>query len=127
MRRMLFPVRAAHRWIVAWVACVAILMPALAPAMSRAMSADSTAWADICSADRGDPSGASGERQPLGGHGFAGHCPYCSLHLDMQAPVPQMAVVHQFVRFEAPRLFFLAPRPLHAWASANPRAPPTHV
>ena len=54
------------------------------------------------------------------------HCPFCSPHANEMAPPPAPSALPLApVRAEAvPALFLAAPRPLHAWTSAQPRAPP---
>lgn len=116
------------RRFAAWIAALAVLMAALAPALSHAMASGQGAdWIEICSAQgtkwlpgEGDDSGA-----PTTIHAFE-HCPYCSVHAqtgDLPPVVPTVTPVAG-LREVAPRAFLAAPRTLHAWVSAQPRAPP---
>lgn len=113
------------------MALSALLGLALVPSMSRALAAGDASgpWAEFCSVtgiqplSNGAPSD-SGPEQNNGKH-FE-HCPLCSHHGGMlglpPAPTTTLAVLVEAV--SAPRLFYRAPRPLFAWASAQPRAPP---
>ncbi len=124
----MLPARAS-RVISAWFAVVALLVAALAPALSHAVSARAAISAsDVCRVDdsvRGDATPA-----PHGGaHPFE-HCPYCTLHADGVA-LPPAAPAGSTLRLDLgdglPVAFLAAPRTLHAWVSAQPRAPPRFV
>jgi hypothetical protein len=53
------------------------------------------------------------------------HCPFCHLHADaLQVPFVSIPVLPSASKPARPSLFFLAPSLLHAWRSAQPRAPP---
>jgi hypothetical protein len=53
------------------------------------------------------------------------HCPFCHLHADaLQVPFVSIPVLPYASKPARPSLFFLAPSLLHAWRSAQPRAPP---
>lgn len=53
------------------------------------------------------------------------HCPWCHLQgADGAVPPAPAAVVLQAPQAVVPRLFLAAPRTLHAWRAAQPRAPP---
>lgn len=116
---------------------VAILMAALAPGISRALAAASPdaaiTLAAICTVGndqgRGEPAAAS--HADLPGHVtlHLDHCAYC--HLAGDAPgLPAFcmapASAATIIALQPP-LFFQAPRTLHAWRAAQPRAPPTFL
>lgn len=115
----------AHRFVATWVAVLAVLMAALAPALSHAMG---SSWVEICTVqgskwvqvDEGGDNGA-----PTSTHPFE-HCPYCTLHVPVLGipPVPVTLPLLLAPTDEFPLAFLAAPRTLHAWVSAQPRAPP---
>lgn len=124
----------AHRRLVTLIAVFAILVGSLAPVVSRVLAGGGpTEMAEYCTADGtvmvmlDDRDGHDGHTggSSSGGHPFE-HCPYCSSH----APALDLPPVAMVVRLvpglsDAPppaRLF--APRTLHAWLTAQPRAPP---
>lgn len=112
-----------------WLAICAMLGLALAPTVSHALAASGpgSPWAEICSVAGGKVvvADAAGSQADAGAH--LGHCPLCGQI--GSAPVLPSAEfapgridgAHQ----HRPALFFHAPRPLFAWAAAQPRAPPT--
>lgn len=121
-----------HRHITAWIAIVAMLALAMIPTLSRAMAfADGSGrWAEVCTpqgmklvatADSGDEAPqATLQLDP---------CGFCSLAGEGAAPLPAMAAaVHLPLHSaEPPALFLHAPRTLHAWSAAQPRAPPARA
>jgi hypothetical protein len=121
-----------HRRRFSWFALIAIFALALVPTVSRWLAAEQggSAWAEICTPQgmKSLLAAASGDEQPVPAK-VAGihldHCALCGLaaqgaapptHVDTVALVPMLA--------ERPTLFLHAPRPLFAWAAAQPRAPP---
>ncbi|MBS0446855.1 MAG: DUF2946 domain-containing protein [Proteobacteria bacterium] len=55
------------------------------------------------------------------------HCPYCALDahgLALPATVPAVLPLQVSGREMRPRLAWVGPRTLHAWVTAQPRAPP---
>lgn len=122
--------RHTTRRLLLWIAALAVLMAALAPAVAQALvSGNGAAWVEVCTAqgarwisvdDAGDPSTTKAM------HGLE-HCPYCSLQLPTaDLPPTPPAALPAPVRVAAfPPAFAAAPRTLHAWVSAQPRAPPT--
>ncbi len=125
--------------LTAWIASFAILLSALLPTLSHAFLSDVPgSWVEVCSvtgaklvqADAGDQSAATGGTSaPSADVHAIKHCPYCACHVDLIS-VPsadgaglRMANLGQHV----PELFLAAPRPLFAWASARPRAPPLNT
>jgi Protein of unknown function (DUF2946) len=127
-----FPTR-LHRRLTAWMALVAMLAFALLPTLSRAMAfaGGGTAWAEVCTpqglkrvslSDAGTDTGTPG---PNASHLEA--CAFCSLATDGAAPLPSSPVgaALPLGRTPTPRLFLQAAATLHAWRSAQPRAPPS--
>jgi hypothetical protein len=116
----------AHRIVTSWIAALAVLLAALAPALSHAMG---SSWVEVCTfegskwvqVDAGDDTGA-----PSASHTFE-HCPFCSLHVPTPGVPPASTVLPLVLAptDEFPLAFLAAPRTLHAWVSAQPRAPPS--
>ena len=120
--------------VAAWLASCAMLAGSLAPAVTHLLGAFAPAaapWAvlvrtKVSSAARRltsscPPSPAEGD-----GKFAAGHCPFCLPHAGSFAlPYsPTVAILAAEPEHFLPTLFLQAPRPLHAWATAQPRAPP---
>jgi len=108
---------------------LAILMAALAPTVSHALIKADPVLTQVCSVlglkwVKTDGPPADPSPVPQGGH-FTDHCPYCSLHASalLVAAVEWSATV-TLAGQRLPVAFLAAPRTLHAWASAQPRAPP---
>lgn len=111
-----------------------MLVGSFAPVVSKVLAKGGpAAMAEYCTAegmvmvmldDRSAPVGGSSS----GGHPFE-HCPYCSSH----APALDLPPVATVVRLlpglsdALPPARLFAPRTLHAWLSAQPRAPPRHA
>jgi hypothetical protein len=119
----------AHRRLTSWIAALAILLASLAPALSHALaSATGTQWVEICTAQGSKwiKAGEDGsERSPASAH-VLDHCPYCSLHAPTLGlpPATPLARLPLRLSHKLPLAFLSAPRTLHAWVSAQPRAPP---
>lgn len=117
------------RRLISWVALLAIVMAALAPTVSRALGPDAAAaWVEICTA-QGSRWVAAADQGDAGSSdaGHAGeHCPYCSLHLPVLGtpPAATPVLVLPALAHAVPAAFLAAPRTLHAWVVAQPRAPP---
>lgn len=117
------------RRLTSWIAALAILMGALAPALSHALaSAGGKHWVEICTTQGSEwiQTGEDGtERLPATAHGLE-HCPYCTLHAPTLGVPPANGLVQAPARLGhgVPLAFLSAPRTLHAWVSAQPRAPP---
>lgn len=120
--------RRTTRTLTSWVACLAILMSVLAPTLSLAFGSSAMDWSQICSTTNttADATLSRDSRQPTPVAHVFEHCPYCSLHGHLAGlpPAPLDIDVLLPLSFEAPALFFSAPRTLHAWVVAQPRAPP---
>lgn len=105
-----------------------MLWMALAPLASQALGPrQSEAWIEICGvngakwikADAGSPA------QPQPGAHPLDHCPYCSVHASALGMPPAPLLLHPAaLRYEVPQAFLAAPRTLHAWRTAQARAPP---
>jgi Protein of unknown function (DUF2946) len=118
-----------HRRLTAWIALLAMLAIALVPTVSRAMAfaTGSPSWAEICT-----PQGmklvaaVDGDEAPVQTGAHLDHCALCGLSSDGAAPLPALPVPLQLPvgSAEVPRLFLQAAHTLHAWRSAQPRAPP---
>lgn len=114
----------ATKKILTWFACLAILFGALAPTVAQVHQARvGDPLLDICSA-----TGIGADAPAKSGPGTLAkqHCPFCTLQLPDLAPAPAScgSVLVTELPAGPPALFLLAPRTLHAWAHANPRAPP---
>lgn len=117
----------AHARLTSWIAVLAVLLASLAPSLSHALApAAGSTWTEVCTVEgskwvqAGDDGSA-----PSAAH-VLDHCPYCSLHtptpgLPPAAPVVQLPLA---AAQAVPRAFLAAPRTLHAWVRAQPRAPP---
>ena len=121
--------RRTHRRLTSWIAAFAILLASLAPALSHAVaSATGSSWIEVCTAQgskwiQADDDGT--ERAPASGH-VLDHCPYCSLHAPTVGlpPAAHAALLPSGLSHVVPLAYLYAPRTLHAWVSAQPRAPP---
>lgn len=121
-----------NRSLIAWLACLAILLNALMPAIAHALAAEHDGpmlLTAICSASGTQfvpaPFDLPADKQPDTTSASA-HCPYCLTHAGSAMLLPQTWAMHPVVTTTRtlPRLFYLAPYPLFAWAPAHPRAPP---
>lgn len=124
------PIRHVARHIASWVATLAILMAALAPAISQALDLQGrVGWIEVCTTQGAKwvkaDANAGTESEPGAEH-EAGHCPYCTLHPNLVGlpPAPLQALPAPASGRAVPAAFLSAPRTLHAWVSAQPRAPP---
>jgi hypothetical protein len=125
------PLLRRHRQLAAWVALVALVLATLAPGISRAMaysSGDAWALGQVCSANAEPRDAGTGAPSREAAH-LLEHCPFCALHSDAIAPPPAPAsgIDAPLLAHALPALFLHAPRPLHAWAAVQARAPPLFV
>lgn len=112
-----------------WIAALAILLAALAPAVSHALGqARGQPAVAVCTAQGmrwvQDLPDNPAEQRDAGQ--LMAHCLYCTLHgpvLDLP-PAPASLVLLPALAHAVPAAFLSAPHPLHAWRSAQPRAPP---
>jgi hypothetical protein len=123
---MLLPRRA--RPFILWLASLALLVGSLAPALSQLVLGNA-GWVEVCTATGSQWLRADGaapdQPAPASAH-WQEHCPYCSLHLPALGLPPVLHVVALPAAGAGmlPPLLLHAPRPLFAWAGAQPRAPP---
>lgn len=117
------------RRLAAWIALCAMLMATLAPAVSQALGSGPS-WIEVCTAQgsrwvASADDDASSTPKPSGEH-LLEHCPYCSLHTPALGlpPSPMRMLPADPLGRAVPQAFLSAPRTLHAWVRAQPRAPP---
>jgi hypothetical protein len=115
-------VRRLQRWA-ACIALVAIGALALLPTVSHALAgarSEAAALAAICT-----PQGLKELPSDAPAPSFE-HCALCTLAADAPPLVPAQPALALPAGGAAavPALFLHAPRTLHAWAAAQPRAPP---
>lgn len=123
-----------RRTIVAWIACLALLLGSLAPAISQAIQRGLPAsMSEVCSATGFTPVATdetireSVPAAPVApAKHLLQHCPYCSLHVTVlgMPPAPPFVPALAPLGFTVPELSLGGPRTLFAWAAAQPRAPP---
>lgn len=110
---------------------MAILAIVVVPTLSRwwAAGQGGFTWADICSPlglrapGMADGAGGSAPAMPVVIH--LDHCALCGIAAHMAPPPALVGALPVPSRWaDRPPLFLQAPRPLFAWASAQPRAPP---
>ena len=111
--------------LTAWIVLAVWLMATLVPGVSRAMAfvqGDIAPWSTVCSTSDNSPP----ESGDLLKH-FGDHCQACTQQGDHLAPpaAPPYGLQTSMPGDAVPRLFLQAPRPWHAWATAQPRAPPS--
>ena len=119
------------RTIVAWIACLALLLASLAPSIAQALQRGGPGtWTEVCTVlgsklvavdGRTDDSAPAVPAKHL-----LQHCPFCSLHVTAlgMPPAPLSVPALAPLGFTVPELMLVAPRTLFAWATAQPRAPP---
>jgi hypothetical protein len=114
-----------------WIAILAILFSALAPTFSHALAAANVAGStmEVCTANGYKvvqiPGAEDGKIPSTVKHGME-HCAFCATHGGPFAPPASSSLIFPIDagRDSYPPLFYAAPRALHAWSAANPRAPP---
>jgi hypothetical protein len=114
-----------------WIAMLAILFSALAPAISHALNASGGAadTMEICTVNGYKlvkVADTDGGKAPASAKHAMEHCAFCTTHGGTHAltAAPSATVAPDAGRDVYPPLFYTAPRSLHAWSTANPRAPP---
>ncbi len=124
--------------LTSWIACFALLLGVLGPTLSHALRSDAPAgWAEICSTTGAKPvkidASAAVDAGKSTDEGAAlhalKHCPCCSTHPPVLGlpPAAPAGLTLDSLAFHVSALFLAAPRPLLAWASAQPRAPPLNA
>lgn len=124
--------RAPVRRVASALAALAMLFASLAPAVSGVLAAandEHIRWTAVCTADgtRIVPVPTDATGAPLAPESHAiDHCPFCAFPPAVAVlPPPATATVPAVAGHDAvPPPFLFAPRPLFAWAAAQPRAPP---
>ena len=122
-----------------WIAIFVVWFASLAPTVSHALytagdagvgaicSSSGVLWTGVEAVDDSgrEPSGSPAPRSELGD---LAHCAFCICqgHDSLLPSEPLVVRLPDTLRFEVPRLFLRAKHTLHAWASAQPRAPPSH-
>lgn len=122
-------------YLAAWIACIALLLASVLPSVFHSSMAGTRAIVsiptEICTTSavktvvmvNVHKSGSSSPDK----HDVHGEdCSYCRLQADSHGlpPLTNLAAYLPLDRFPLPSLFYQSPRPLFAWASAQPRAPP---
>ena len=126
--KTMFRLRTRAR-LVSLIAVLAVLMGSLAPSLGHALAAGSgDSWVEVCTTQgsRWIQTGDDGsKRGPASAHAFE-HCPCCSPHTPALGPLPEGREWYLAVglAYELARTLLTAPRTLHAWRGAQPRAPP---
>ena len=125
------PASAPARRLVSVIAAFVLLMGTIAPAISAMLGPQRAhALLEVCTAEGtvlvAAPEGLT-DPQPgsSGGHAFE-HCPFCGSHAPaLYGPPASSAVLTVPALADVrPAAFLFAPRTLHAWTSAQARAPP---
>jgi len=112
------------------IALFAMLMAALAPTISHAMrSGGSDVWFEVCTAVGAKwvtAAKANLDDTAPGTPAMLDDCPYCILHGHSAAlpNAPVAVLAASALQFAVPQLFLHATHTLHAWVTAQPRAPP---
>lgn len=102
-----------------------MLSLAVVPTLSHAiaLSAGAALPSDVCSV-QDSLALSSDTTAPTASH-HLDHCPLCGVAAHgAPPPAPLVFTLVAAPATSAPALFWVAPRPLHAWASAPSRAPP---
>lgn len=112
-----------------WIAALAILLAALAPSLSQALRrAQGGPATEVCTAQgtRWVQDAPEGPGTPHGAAQLMAHCLYCATHVPTLGlpPAATTLVLVQALSQAVPAAFLSAPHRLHAWLSAQPRAPP---
>jgi hypothetical protein len=125
--------RRLHRRLT-WIALFAVLVGALVPTLSRALAVGGNGgWTEVCTALGAkwvplvEDAASQPAPAPLRPHGVLDHCAYCSLPGTQAALLPPAAplpIAACMVDDRPPDRCLDAPRTLHAWCRAQPRAPP---
>jgi hypothetical protein len=112
-----------------WIAILAVLLASLAPTLGHALgNASGGSWVEVCTSQgsRWIQAAEDGSQHAPASAHLLEHCPYCSLHSPTFGlpPAPVTPLMASGVSHVVPLAFLAAPRTLHAWSSAQPRAPP---
>lgn len=122
------------RRIVAWTACLAVLLAASAPSVSLALAAakgSNALWIEVCSVQgatlvKADGKQSSTSPTPVKTM-YAEHCPFCCTHAG-SVSLPPAAAFHLHPLLSGtptrPALYHQSPYPLFVWTAPQSRAPP---
>lgn len=118
-----------HRRFTSLIAALVILLVAVAPTLGQVLaSATGSQWIEVCTVQgskwiQADEDGTEGA--PSSAH-LLEHCPYCTLHAPALGLPPASALAHLPLQLShaVPLAFLSAPHTLHAWVTAQSRAPP---
>jgi len=121
--------------LIAFIACIGMMLSALAPAISHAMAnhqGSTSLLLEICSAtgDKSDLAIKLDLQNPADSKDSKmapmQHCSYCLTHAGSYALLANVSpvLITPNLSYFLPPLFYRAPQPLFAWAASNPRAPP---
>ena len=119
------------RWTTLWALALATLAPSVAHDL-RHLRGEAMPWSQLCSATGSKRVvfewQASGDESTPRAHAFE-QCASCALHHDGSAPpaAPDVVVLRADLGHAVPLLLLHAPRPQHAWRTAQPRAPPAQA
>ena len=117
-----------------WIALVAMWALAVVPTLSHALGfarGQQATLAEICTPQGTRIIDADGRTVPasdvggvMGAH--LDHCPFCALQAGAAAlpSTPQLAALRTELSQAQPTLYLHAPHTLHAWRTAQSRAPP---
>jgi hypothetical protein len=122
------------KYLGAWIACIALLFASVLSSVFHSSMARKSAIVsiptEICSTSPVKhvvmvdvrKIGASQDQHDAHGE----NCAYCRFQADSPGlpPMADLAASVTLQLFTLPSLFYQSPRPLFAWASAQPRAPP---
>jgi hypothetical protein len=120
----------AARQLTLRIALLVMLLAALAPTFSHAMrAAGSDVLVEVCSAVGATwvtASPTEAQDTAPATTAMLDDCPYCILqgHSAALPSAPVGGLATKTLQFCVPLLFLHAPHTLHAWVTAQPRAPP---
>lgn len=116
---------------IARIALLAMLMAAFAPTLSRTLSdGGDMAWMELCTVSGIEYvllDGDDGSSPPASD---MAHCPYCKINGGapvLASAADAVVLIAPVTVVAVPEAFLHAPRPLHVWSAASPRAPPVHA
>lgn len=123
------PLSPGSQRLSSWLAILAVLLTVLAPGISNALAAPGAGWMEVCTAEGVKHVQAGGGSPDESGHaGSSGSCPYCLTHAFGFALAPVDAQSWPALAGPAgplPLAAALPPSPVSAWATPQPRAPPS--
>lgn len=122
---------ATHLRRVTWLAIFAMLALALVPGASHALARlrGQAAWSEVCTTQGARlvalAGGGAAQAPGTAATAYLEHCSYCALSFGgLGLPPAPPALLPAVAAAAPPALPLHAPYTLHAWRSAQPRAPP---